>query len=665
MQRFLRGIVTAGAIAVAAACQDHDPLSPLVPQRRLTGKLNRTLSGSLAVGNPADINTSGEVVGIIPVGSVSHAAIGLNGSAYDLGTIDQSSGTRNYPTGINGRGEVVGWEMRADGTSYGFLWIPDTPNGTTGKMQRLPDSESGVAEPLGINDAGEIAGNSATGTALVLWTAHGAAATEIASPSPGNMLSGAHINSYGQIATAVQDGDGVYHAYVWTPSTPNGTAGHFTDLDGGPSDYGWVVAGLNDNGQVVVNPSWAYGPMLWTPSTPNGTAFTQTALDGLWASDINSRGDVLMTSYYALSDEWCVIFHAYLWRPATPNGTSAPPSIDVSPDVGASGFAGSCSINAWSGILSEEENGAIEAFGSVSDPSGYSTDEMWTATDLGVLKPTISWSGLAYEGIDISFDGSATTPYSSGLQYQWDFGDGTTGTGVSILHRFADNASYVVRLTVTDATGQSASTAVPVAVNNRAPTGTFTISPMSVNEGGSYTLAVSNVSDVAADLASVRISLDCGDGRGYHAVATPASLACAAPDDATRGARAQLVDKDGGVTVYSAAVTVADVAPAITILSAPTAVTTQTDYTISFRFSDPGLLDQWSYSIDWGDGTPARIASVGTQGTTITNSHRFGVSRKGGVKSTGYTITVIVTDNAGRAGSASVPVQVTVVNGHP
>src|SRR5690242_4230776 len=99
LQRFLRGIVTAGAIAVAAACQDHDPLSPLVPQRRLTGKLNRTLSGSLAVGNPADINTSGEVVGIIPVGSVSHAAIGLNGSAYDLGTIDQSSGTRNYPTG--------------------------------------------------------------------------------------------------------------------------------------------------------------------------------------------------------------------------------------------------------------------------------------------------------------------------------------------------------------------------------------------------------------------------------------------------------------------------------------------------------------------------------------------------------------------------------------
>lgn len=653
-------------VVLATGCRDNDPLSPMVP-RRMPPKLNRTLSGGFAVSSPTDINTAGEVVGAVPVGAAYHAAISLNGAAYDLGTIDQSAGTSTHATAISSRGEVVGWETVADGTTYGFLWIPDAPNGTTGKMQRLPDSQSGPAQAMGINDAGEIAGNSVNGTALVLWTERGAAVTEIPTPYSGTMLSGGYINAYGQIATAVQDGDGVYHAYVWTPAIPNGTEGQFTGLDGGPSDYGWVVAALNDAGQVVVNPFWGYGPVLWTPSTTNGNAFTSTALDALWATDMNSRGDVLTTSYGPNSEVCGVTYHVYLWRPATPNGSTAPPSIDVTPDVGLD-YWGECLVYAYSGIVSEEESGAIEAFGTLSDWNGNTSDEMWTATDLNVprpLKPTITWSGYAYEGSDAYFDGSATRPYSSGLQYQWDFGDGSTGAGISVLHHFPDNGSYTVRLTVTDATGSSASATVTVVVNNIAPTATFSASPTTVNEGGSYSLSVGNISDVAADLASVSVALDCGDGRGYQAVASTASLTCTAPNEAARVARAQVVDKDGGSSEYSVAVTVLDVAPTVTILNAPASIASQTDYTLSFKFSDPGPLDQWSYSIDWGDGTATSTTNVATQGTTITSSHRFNVSRKGGVKSVTYFVNVTVRDNGGAAGNVTVPVQVTAVPGHP
>lgn len=663
-----RTLVILLGLALVVACQDRDPLSPLAPPRRVPPKVSRTLSGNLAVANPTDINAAGEVVGTIPFGTVSHAAISLNGTAYDLGTIDQSSTTGTYPTAINGRGEVVGWESRADGTTYAFLWIPSVPNGTTGTMQRLPDSQSGPAYAMGINDAGEIVGNLASGSGLVLWTGRGAGVTELPSPYPGNVVTGDYINGYGQIATTLQDVDGVYHPYVWTPVTPNGVDGRFTALDGGPADYGWTAAGLNDDGQVIINTYFGDAAMLWTPSSPNGTTFTPTALDALWASDINSRGDVLVTNYGPNSDLCGVTYHVYLWRPATPNATTAPASIDVTPDVGTGPFESDCAVYAYSGIVSEEENGSIQAFGTLSDWNGNIANEMWTATDLGVprpLKPAITWSGVAYEGTDVYFDGSRTTPYGSGLQYQWDFGDGSMGAGVSVLHHFADNGSYTVRLTVSDATGQTASTTVAVVVSNLAPTATFRASPTTVNEGGTYVLSVANVSDVLADLASVRVSLDCGDGQGYQPVATTGSVTCAAPNEAARVARAQLVDKDGGVTQYSATITVLDVAPVVTILSAPATVDSQKDYTISFRFSDPGVLDQWSYSINWGDGSTTSTTSVASQGTTITGSHRFNLPKKGGVKSATYTVTVTVWDNGGASGSANVPVQVTAVPGRP
>ena len=185
------------------------------------------------------------------------------------------------------------------------------------------------------------------------------------------------------------------------------------------------------------------------------------------------------------------------------------------------------------------------------------------------------------------------------------------------------------------------------------------IAPARTNEGGSYTLSVSDVSDASADLPTVHLALDCGDGRGYQSVAITGSLTCAAPNDALRTARAQLRDKDGGVTEYTTLVTIVDLAPTVTVLSALTAISDKTTYTISFKFTDPGLLDSWAHSIDWGDGTSSPSVSVTTQGGTIAASHKYQIDRRGGNKSQTFVATIHVNDNGGAVGTATSTVVVT------
>ena len=58
------------------------------------------------------------------------------------------------------------------------------------------------------------------------------------------------------------------------------------------------------------------------------------------------------------------------------------------------------------------------------------------------------------EGQVVSFDASGSTdPDGNITAYEWQFGDGDTGTGVTITHQYASAGSYAVVLTVTDSEG--------------------------------------------------------------------------------------------------------------------------------------------------------------------------------------------------------------------
>ena len=60
-------------------------------------------------------------------------------------------------------------------------------------------------------------------------------------------------------------------------------------------------------------------------------------------------------------------------------------------------------------------------------------------------------------------------PNGTMASYDWDFGDGTTGSGVTVTHTFVQDGAFTVRVTVTDNDGLTDSATFTVNVTNVAP----------------------------------------------------------------------------------------------------------------------------------------------------------------------------------------------------
>ena len=98
--------------------------------------------------------------------------------------------------------------------------------------------------------------------------------------------------------------------------------------------------------------------------------------------------------------------------------------------------------------------------------------------------PTASFTATPTTGeapLTVAFNASASSdPDGSIAAYQWDFGDGDTGTGVNAVHTFASAGAYIVTLTVEDNDGETASESLAILVTepgNQLPVASFTATP--------------------------------------------------------------------------------------------------------------------------------------------------------------------------------------------
>ncbi|MBN2421428.1 PKD domain-containing protein, partial [Candidatus Woesearchaeota archaeon] len=111
-----------------------------------------------------------------------------------------------------------------------------------------------------------------------------------------------------------------------------------------------------------------------------------------------------------------------------------------------------------------------------------------TTTTTAVIDDTIPTADAGVdqtvvEGDLVTFDGSASIAYDVPITYAWDFGDGNTGVDVNPTNTYAQNGTYVVTLTVTDADGSINVDTMTVTVTDTVPTADFSASENPATEG--------------------------------------------------------------------------------------------------------------------------------------------------------------------------------------
>ncbi|MFT5477709.1 MAG: PKD repeat protein, partial [Planctomycetota bacterium] len=97
------------------------------------------------------------------------------------------------------------------------------------------------------------------------------------------------------------------------------------------------------------------------------------------------------------------------------------------------------------------------------------------------IPPTAYFTATPSSGVaplNSSFDAGASDDTDGTIvDHAWDFGDGSTGSGVTLGHLFASSGTYDVTLTVTDDGGRMASATMQVVVS-ASPVPSFTLQPL-------------------------------------------------------------------------------------------------------------------------------------------------------------------------------------------
>src|SRR5919198_6208315 len=208
--------------------------------------------------------------------------------------------------------------------------------------------------------------------------------------------------------------------------------------------------------------------------------------------------------------------------------------------------------------------------------------------------------------------GTVTKTGTNSGTWSWSFGT-TDGPA----------QSQTVTITANDGNGGVTTTTFSLTVNNVAPTATFN-APSSVNEGSNISLSLTSPSDPSTvdTAAGFQYAFDCGTGSGYGAFSATSTASCPTTDNGSRTVKGEIKDKDGGLTEYTQAVTINNVAPSAT-LSNNGPIVEGGSATITFSSpSDPSSADtaagfHYSFACNGNAGSLATTyAGAGTSTST-------------------------------------------------
>jgi PKD domain/Calx-beta domain/RTX calcium-binding nonapeptide repeat (4 copies) len=151
------------------------------------------------------------------------------------------------------------------------------------------------------------------------------------------------------------------------------------------------------------------------------------------------------------------------------------------------------------------------------------------------------------EGAPVRFTAFGSfDPDREPLTYEWDFGDGQTGSGFAVTHRFADEGTYTVRLTARDPYEGVGTDEVLVTVRNVAPRGRIQGPAVSV-PGWDRPFTFTGIDPGALD--QLHYQVDWGDGQVQNeAAGSSLTLAHAYAAPGIYTIRLRVADEDDGLS---------------------------------------------------------------------------------------------------------------------
>lgn len=269
------------------------------------------------------------------------------------------------------------------------------------------------------------------------------------------------------------------------------------------------------------------------------------------------------------------------------------------------------------GVLSNERATTLS--------KGTPTYVSFTAEDFPSRGPTIARFTLspttATINQDVSFNATSSTVTNG--TYEWDFGDGTRGTGATITQRYTRAGTFTVTLIVTSDTKamSSASRTITIFGAITAPNFTFTPASPSINQPVTFTAA-----QLPAGTSGT-YTWDYGDRTS--GTGNPSTYRYTAGGSYTVTLR---FTSDAGLSATTARqITVAATLPAgsASFTFSPTNPRVNDD--VYFNAS-ASIVNNATYFWDFGDGT---------SGEGLTTIHRYSIKRA-------FTVTLTVTNDLGQ-----------------
>ncbi len=306
-------------------------------------------------------------------------------------------------------------------------------------------------------------------------------------------------------------------------------------------------------------------------------------------------------------------------------------------------------VNPYGSDLSVADDNFIAIEGMDSDGDGFSNiTEIQALTFPGnandfpepvnqspTADPNGPYNGTV--GSPVQFSGSASSdPDGNIVAYDWNFGDGSAGTGVNPTHTYNADGAFTVTLTVTDNAGATgtASTTATIALGNQAPTANPN-GPYFGTVGSQVMFDGSSSSD--PDGTIVSYSWNFGDGASGTGVNPTHTYSAAGTYNVTL----TVMDNAGASDSASTSATITDVPnlPPVANANGPYSGTVGVPVTFDGTGSSDPDGSIVRYDWNFGDGTTALDGGP-------TPSHTY-------QSNGGFTVTLTVTDDAGATASDS------------